>query len=411
MRRGVFLQILGVLVLVAAAGAGWYFLAGPGSGPGAPGGPGGPGARGPGGMPPSPVMVREARTDRVSEQVQAVGTVRARESVEIVAEVAGRMVAVHFDEGSVVRKGDVLVEIDDARERAELREAVAQRDDISKQLERARELRRSQHVSAARIDELEAALEAREARVELIRARLSERRILAPYTGMVGLREISPGAFIAVGQRITTLDDIEVVYVQFSLPERFFGQLRPGLAVRARTPAFGDRRFDGKINRIDSRVDTATRSVRVQAEFDNPAGHLRPGMFMSVDVVLAERDAVIVPEEAIVSQRETHAVFVVVDGKAVRREVELGVRREGEVEILKGVNAGETVISEGATRVRDGAPVRVLSPDGGASGGGPPDGGRPGGPPADGPSGERPEGGAPPGKGEEGGGNRKPGTR
>ncbi|TVR98177.1 MAG: efflux RND transporter periplasmic adaptor subunit [Rhodospirillales bacterium] len=354
--RGMAVQITGALLLLAAAVGLWLVI-----GHDAPNATAG-GAGGGRNM-PAPVMVAEARSDTVVERIEAVGTARARESVEVVAEVAGRVGAIGFQEGAGVTAGTVLIELSDARERAELREAMAQRGDAERQLERARQLLRSRNISQARVDELRAVFDAATARVAVIESELYERQIRAPFDGIVGLRDVSLGAFVSPGQRITTLDDIGVIRIEFSVPERFFGRLVGGLPVTAQTAAFADREFIGTISRIDSRIDPATRSVRVQAEFPNDDGRLRPGMFMAVRVDLEERDAVILAEEAVVSQGERHFVFVVEDGHAHRREVVLGLRRAGEVEVRTGVSAGQRIVTEGVDRVRDGGPVRTLTAD------------------------------------------------
>mgnify|MGYP001239092366 CR=1 FL=1 len=317
------------------------------------------------GAPVIPVAVAEARLGLVLHEVAAVGTTRAREAIEVVAPVSGRIVAIHFEEGEEVEEGRLLVELEKDREEAQLREAQAHLKDVASQLERALRLLRSQNVSQARVDELQAAHAAAEARVAAAEVAVRDREIRAPFRGVVGLREVSPGAFVQPQDRLTTLDDISMLRLDFSVPERFLARLRPGLPVRARSAAFPGELFEGRVVRIDSRIDRVTRSVRLQAELNNEARRLLPGMFMSVSLSVGETlNAVLVPESAIVNEGRLSYVFVVSENRAERREVEVGQRQRGDVQLLSGVAAGELVVTLGLQRVSDGAQVRIIdAPD------------------------------------------------
>jgi len=352
--KRVLLQLLAVVVLVGAAAGAWYWLdAGSGGG--------GDGA-GFGGGQPAPVRVAEARLATVAERIEAVGSTRANESVDLVAQSAGRVTTIHFEEGQRVDAGAPMISLDSERERAERREAAAQREDLRKQLERARQLLASSSVSQARVDELQAAVEAADARVAAIDVRLREREITAPFAGVVGLREVSGGAYVNLGQRITTLDDTAVMRLEFAVPERFMVRLRPGLEVLARSAAFEGETFAGAVRRIDSRVDPGTRSVRVQAEIPNDDGTLRPGMFMTVELTLTEREGVVVPEEAIVSEGARHFVYRIDGDNAERFEIEIGQRQRGQVEVIGPLAPGDHVVISGLQRMHDGAAVRIVDP-------------------------------------------------
>ncbi|WP_290652523.1 efflux RND transporter periplasmic adaptor subunit [Aquisalimonas sp.] len=357
------LQILVVLVIAAAAAAGWVWLgyAGDGEGDGAPDGPVGGG--------PTPVEVASAEHDTVQDLVQAVGTMLARESVEIVAEVAGRIVEAPVREGEQVEAGEPLFLLDRVREEADLREAIAERDDARAKYRRSVALYQERDVPEAQVDERRAAFEVAEARVDVARSRLRDRTIEAPFDGVVGLREVSPGAYIEPGTQLTTLDDLSVVRLDFSIPERYLGGLVPGLSVTARSLGFGDHVFEGTVARISSRVDPITRSVRVQAEFDNEEGRLRSGMFMTARLVLAEREALMVPEEALLKEGRGSYVYVIEDGRARRVEVTSGQRVDGRVEVIGDVGDGDAVVVAGLQRVRDGADVRLVGDTGEAGNG------------------------------------------
>ena len=360
-----------VLGLVAGAGAGWHFYADAlgvprplalvgleGRPPQAPGG-GGPGGQR--GAPPAVgVVAAPVRTGLVEDRAQAVGTVRARDAVTVTGKTAGIVTAIRFTEGERVEAGQVLVELDDAALRAELDQARAQLDDARSQLERARRLQPGQTIAEQRITTLETQARQAEGRVRQVEARLEEMRITAPFAGRVGLRQVSPGALIQPGTAITTLDDTARVRVEFSIPEVFLARVSQGARVTARSGAFGDRVFQGVVAVVDTRVDTATRTIRVVGEFDNADDALRPGLFMTVELLLDRRpNALLVPEEALDPVGDRVFVFVVREGRARRQQVRLGQRLVGEVEVLDGVRESELVVVRGVQRLRDNLPVRV----------------------------------------------------
>ena len=234
------------------------------------------------------------------------------------------------------------------------------RDDTRQKLERARQLKSTGAITQARVDELDSQLRAAEARVRSgeartrsLDARLEDTRILAPFDGRVGMRQISVGTLLLPGTAITTLDDLSRIKLDFSIPENFLGKLRSGLAVFARSGAYPGRLFEGTVTVIDTRVDPVTRAVRVNAVFDNRDEALKPGMFITVELALERRDnAILVDEEALVPEGARQYVFVVRDNRAVRVEVKLGNRQQGTVEVVEGLKAGEQVIVRGTSRVR-----------------------------------------------------------
>lgn len=328
---------------------------------------------------PVAVEVIAARTGVVRESVESVGTARANESVTITAKQSGNIDKINFSEGQRVRGGAVLIELEAKERRAEvdqsradLEQSRAQRDEIKQRLDRSKQLRGSGNVTEARLDELESQLRAaegriraNEAKVRAMDARLDENRITAPFDGRVGMRQVSLGALVQPGTMITTLDDVSKIKLDFAVPENFLGKLKADLRVLARTPAFTGRTFEGTVSVIDSRVDPATRAVRVNALFENPDDSLKPGMFLNVELALAERqDAIIVPEEVLVAEGGRQYLFVVTDGRAERREVKVGQRFTGEVEITDGLRVGDQVIARGVQKVRHNQPVaaRPLRP-------------------------------------------------
>jgi membrane fusion protein (multidrug efflux system) len=322
--------------------------------------------------PPATVDVDTVRTGRIVETRQAVGTLRAFESIVVTSKVSGIISEIAFQEGQRVREGDVLLRMDAEERRADIEQALAetrrsqaQRDEIRQRYDRAQSLRKTGTGTEAQVADLEAqlrsaesAVASSEARRRAAEARLEDLMIRTPFSGRLGSRGVSLGAFVSPGTRITTLDDVSRVRLDFSVPENLLSQVALGQPVRALSAAFGERVFSGKVTLVDNRVDPATRSVRLTAEFENSDEVLKPGMFLSVDLEVTVREAAVVaPEEAVVGEGLRHLVFVVKDGKAERRVVRIGQRQDGRVEIVEGLTPGEILVVRGVQRVRPGAPV------------------------------------------------------
>jgi membrane fusion protein (multidrug efflux system) len=322
-------------------------------------------AAGPGGPPsaasrnnaPASVTLAPVRAQRVSQKLEALGNARANESVDISTKTSNIVTAVTFRDGERVKRGQVLVQLDSAQARADVAAAQAAVTESESIYNRSRELLNTQALSKSSFEQLEATLKANRARLGAATARLEDTVIRAPFAGRVGLRRVSVGTLISPGDVITTLDDTSVIKLDFSVPENFLASLREGLSIHATAPAFPGRSFAGKVSSIDSRVDVATRSVTVRALLANEDGALKSGMFLNVSLANDEREALIIPEEALTPEAERQYVFVVADGKVSRREVRIGGRQPGTVEIIAGLSAGERVIVEGTQKVRDGAIV------------------------------------------------------
>jgi membrane fusion protein (multidrug efflux system) len=345
-------QLVLLALLAAAGGGGWLWLGG-----------GEPAAVERGNEArPVPVRVAEARLGRIEEAIEAVATTRAVQAIAIVPTVAGRVASIDFVPGQTVNAGATLVTLDSEAERAAVAEAEAMLADARGQHERAEALARTRAVPRARVDELRAAYLATEARLEVARKRLADRRIVAPFDGVMGLREVSVGARVDDSTVIATLDAVETLEVEFSVPEQFFGRLGPATRVLARAVAYPGRVFEGRVSGIDSRVDPVSRAFRVRAELPNEDRALPSGLFMVVEILLAERETVLVPEEAVVVQGRSASAFRIAEGRASRVELRLGQRRKGEVEVVDGLAAGDLVAVTGLQRLRDGARVEIQPP-------------------------------------------------
>lgn len=306
------------------------------------------------------VIAAIAKAERLVSQINALGTARANEAVEVTSKVSNTVTAVRFADGQRVQKGSVLVELDSAQARADLAAAEAASAESASQVKRSRELMASKVLSESQFEQLEATMKANQARVAAALSRVDDTVIRAPFTGRVGLRRVSVGSLVNPGTTITTLDDLSIIKVDFAVPENFLAGLREGLEVTATAAAFPGRNFVGTVSGVDSRIDPVSRSVTVRAAVPNADLALKPGMFLNVTLARDEHEALMVPEAALVPEQSRQFLFVIEDGRAVRREVRIGGRQPGKVEIVSGLQIGDQVIVEGTQKVREGGEVRVI---------------------------------------------------
>ena len=326
---------------------------------------------------PAPVEVVQLMPVRVQESIAAVGSLRSNESVVLRPEVSGRIATIGFRDGQAVKRGQLLVGLDATLNAAEVAQARAEFDLANSNLKRTEDLASKNFVSSSAQDQAASSLQVAEARLKLAEARLAKMSILAPFDGVVGIRNVSIGDYVKDGADLINVEDIRTLKADFRLPERYLPQLKPGLPVELTADALPGSRYAGSVDAINPRIDASGRSLEVRARLDNSDGRLRPGMFARVQVLLGDRpNALMVPEEAVVPLGDDFFVYTVADGKAKRVRVKLGVRRDALVELLEGVQVGEQVITAGIRVQRDGQPVRVLGvvPGAGApAGGGSPD--------------------------------------
>lgn len=320
-----------------------------------------------GGPRPVAVVAKAIVPQPFEDRLEAVGTLDANESITVTSKVTAVITAIRFVEGQQVNGGQVLVATEDSEARANLAAAQAAALESRNAWERGKQIFGQQLISKSELDQLDAKLKADQARVLAAEAQLAEHTVRAPFGGRVGLRRVSIGALVNAGTQITTLDDTSTMKLDFSVPETFLAAIRAGLEIQARASAFPDTEFKGKVATVDTRVDPETRSVAVRALLPNPKGLLRPGMFLTVNLIRERVDALLLPEQALVPEQDKQFVFVVVsDGdmpssgwKAMKREVRIGRRQPGIVEVVSGLEVGDLVIIEGTLKVRDGAPVTL----------------------------------------------------
>ena len=308
-----------------------------------------------------PIKAVPAAVGTVNHDISAVGTLLADESVVIRPEVAGRVAAIHFTEGQTVARGARLVTLDAAEVQAQLAASTADERLSAQRADRAAELYAKNFVSQQALDDAREAYKKATARRQEDEARVAKTGIRAPFAGVVGLRQVSAGAYLKAGEDIVRLDKIDAMKLDFRVPEIYLGQIRKDQPLAVRVDAFHNEQFSGRVYALETTVDEKTRTALLRARVPNSGGRLRPGMFARITLQLGTNStAVLVPEQALVPRGDKNFVFRVVDGKAALTEVGLGSRRTGEVEITRGLKAGEMVVTDGQIKLQDGATVTVL---------------------------------------------------
>lgn len=324
----------------------------PAGGGGAPAGPAAPRAAA-----PLAVSTYLVEPSRLADRVTTTGELKANEEVELRAEAAGRLVALHFREGEEVAQGALLVKINDSDLQAELKRTQVQRELAAQREERVRNLLNEKTVSQQVYDEAAGELKTSLAEIELLQARIAKTEIRAPFAGRIGLRTMSEGSYVTSNTPIATLQDLDPIKLDFAVPEKYSGQIRAGAPLEFQVAGL-DRKFRGEVYAVEPRIDSATRSVRLRARAANPDRVLLPGSFAQIELVLAEQaDAILIPTPALVPGLETTTVYLIEDGKAAARQVETGQRTDAAVEVTRGLKIGDRVITSGLQQIRPGMAV------------------------------------------------------
>jgi membrane fusion protein, multidrug efflux system len=313
---------------------------------------------------PAPTVVEAARVMRqaLPQTITTVGSLRSDESVTVRPEVAGRISDILFKEGQRVAKGTPLIRLDPAINAAEVQQARANLKLAQSKFQRAVDLARQNFISGQAKDEAENNLRVAEAAVALAAARLAKTEIKAPFTGVIGLRVVSVGDYVKEGADVVNLESIDPLKVDFRVPEIYLAQVQAGQTLSVALDALPGRTFSGKVLAVNPLIDAAGRSVVIRALVRNTDASLRPGMFARVTLITRdEKEALVIPEQAIVPQGDEQYVFRVVDGKVVRVKVDIGQRRDAKVEVLKGLAANDVVVTAGQLKLRDGMPVTIAN--------------------------------------------------
>jgi membrane fusion protein (multidrug efflux system) len=311
-------------------------------------------------MPAMPVEAATARSDTVVDAIVATGQIEALQSIELRPDVEGRLVGILVREGSMVRRGTALFKIDDAELKAQVAQIEAERDLARQSLARTRDLLSQKASSQSELERAEATMRSSQAQLELLKVRLDRTLVRAPFAGVMGQRFVSLGDYVTSDTRLAALQTVSPQRASFQVPERYAEQLKAGQQVTFRVAALPGREFTGSVDFVDPIVQLPGRTIMVKARVPNLRGELQSGMFIEARLATAVRpNAVVIPEDAVLPLQGTNFVWVVADGKATRRQVELGVRTPGFVEVTSGVENRDQVVVGGQERLAEGAPVQA----------------------------------------------------
>jgi membrane fusion protein (multidrug efflux system) len=312
---------------------------------------------------PTGVIVSPAVKKEFANKIEALGTTKANESVIITADTTEKITGIHFEEGQDVKKDDLLVTLDKEEEEALLKAAKAELAQAQAAYNRAKDLQSTNALSKATLQERLAALQQSKSAVDSIQSLINELEVTAPFDGVLGLREVSLGALVQPGDTITTIDDLSQIKVDFEVPSVFLASLKPGLEVIGKVDAYPNKKFKGMVKTINTQIDPVTRTVRIRATLPNEDKILKPGLLMTITLETNARNALMIPEEALIKRNEKNFVYVAKkeNGKttAVETEITLGMREPGMIEVLSGLSEGDHVINHGTVKVRNGADIQI----------------------------------------------------
>jgi len=362
MKTAVVSMLVGIAVLGAAAGGYWYGALRTAPGSATPSAASGGAKAAPSPKAPATPTVEVVKVAAASlpQTITTVGSLRSDESVVLRPEIAGRVTEVLFKEGQRVKTGDTLLRLDAAINAADLQHARANLTLAQSKYERSLDLAKRNFISSQAKDEAKNALDVAQAALALAEAKLAQTVLKAPFAGIIGLRLVSVGDYVKEGQDLVNLEAIDPLKVDFRVPEVYLKQVSVGQPIEVALDALPGQTYVGKVIAVNPLLDAAGRALVIRAQVSNQDTTLRPGMFARVTLITrAEKETLVLPEEALVPQGTEQYVFRIADGKAARVKVETGLRRDGKVEILKGVAKDEVIVKAGQQRLRDGAAVRV----------------------------------------------------
>lgn len=312
---------------------------------------------------PTAVITSPVVSKSFADTVEALGTTRSNEMVIVTADIAEKVTRIYFEEGQDVKKGDLLITLAKGEENAALKAAQATYSEARSSYNRAKNLQATKAISKAAMQERLSTLNQSRAAIAGVSARLNKLAITAPFDGVIGLREVSVGTLVQPSDMITTIDDISMIKVDFDVPSLFLPTLKKGLKVVGKVEAFGEREFLGEVQTVNTQVDPVTRTVKVRAIIPNEDRVLKPGLLMTIDLVKNQRQALVIPEEALIKRGDKNFVYVTKDSEgglvATETEIKIGARHSGEIEVLSGLSENEKVVSHGTVKLKDGAKIVV----------------------------------------------------
>ncbi|WP_438864135.1 efflux RND transporter periplasmic adaptor subunit [Neptunicella sp.] len=311
----------------------------------------------------SPVVLYTAKQLPLEIIIEALGTAIANEAVMITAQTSDVVDNIQFEDGQLVKAGQLLLTLNSREEKAKVNELQINLREAKRQLERISNLAKGNATSEQLLDEQEAKVKGMKAQLEVANTKLAELEVRAPFAGRLGIRQVSLGALVKPGDMITTLDDLHQVKVDFSIAEQYLASIKVGQKIAATSIAYPDTIFNGKVSSIDSRIDPVTRAIKVRAIVDNPEYLLRPGMLLQINIQEKKFNTIMVPEGSLIPIQDKQYVFVVDSNNiAHRKEVEIGERKPGWVQIVKGLDIGEQIVAEGSLRLSDGSSIKNVTP-------------------------------------------------
>jgi membrane fusion protein (multidrug efflux system) len=305
------------------------------------------------------VVTTQVKKQVYQDAIEALGTVRANEEVTIYPRYAGIVESLYFEDGQVVKKGKILAKFVNKQEQADVRELSANLIEAKSQFSRLEDLRKSNSTSISLLDEQQAKVSAISAQLAAAKAKLAELNVVAPFDGVLGRREVSAGAYLSTSDMLTTLDDVSVVKVDFTVPERDFTTVVEGQTITAKNIAYKNQLFSGVITHVNSRLDNITRAVQVRSEVENTDMHLRPGMLLNINLERSNENIIMIPESAIIPIENKQFVYVIQNEEAERKNITIGRRMPGFAEVLTGLSLGEQLVIEGTIKLSPGAKVNV----------------------------------------------------
>lgn len=314
-------------------------------------------------MPPMPVETAKADVQKVVDRFESVGTIEAIEAITVVSEIDAMVISLPFDEGSKIKRGELIAKLDDSQLAAELSRSEAVLTQSKTTYNRIKNIVDQKAGSQQDLDDAAAALKVAEANLALAKARFEKTNITAPFNGSIGARKVSVGTFLRTGQAITELANLDEIRVTFSVPERFLSKLNRGAEVLVSTTAYPDHKVKGKIKAIEPMLDPVTRNIRVVAHVPNPGQKFRSGMSANISAVLSERaEAVAIPNEAVFANGNQSFVYVInPDSTVARAAVSLGLQMTDMVEVLEGLEPGKQIVRAGHQKLFDGAKVMPIN--------------------------------------------------
>ncbi|GGA86301.1 MexH family multidrug efflux RND transporter periplasmic adaptor subunit [Neiella marina] len=314
--------------------------------------------------PAASVVVAPLTPMIMEDRFEALGTLQANSNIEVTANTTDKVVEVRFTDGQQVKQGQVLVRLQSGEQQAQLQAAKVYLAEQQREYKRIEDLVRQRTVASSELDRLQSLIDVGEARVAEAQSNLDDRIITAPFAGQLGFRQVSNGALVTPGTVITTLDDINVLKLDFQIPERFLTAVQPSTTIAATSAAYPERVFEGQVSSLATRIDPVTRAISVRALIDNKDNALRPGMLLRVQVIRARNEVVALPEQALLMLQDNHFVYVVDDSNTVsQKQVQIGMRQDGMVEITSGIETDENVVIEGRLKVRIGSKVMIQNED------------------------------------------------